>query len=128
MTVTGERLTKAMEARGVGQSALARDLGVTQGAISKIMLGRTAHSRLTPLIASRLNVSLPWLLGEVDDPSFEKDGSGLPLSAEEERLVGLFQKLTADQQGTLVRVAEALLKPGTVHSPRLDYRTDDKRG
>lgn len=67
MTVTAERLSEAMQGQGIDQSALARELGVTQGAISKIVLGKTANSRLMPRIATHLGVSLAWLLGMSDD-------------------------------------------------------------
>jgi len=67
MTVTAERLKEAMADCGVDQSGLARELGVTQGAISKIVLGKTANSRLMPKIATTLRVPLAWLLGMSDD-------------------------------------------------------------
>jgi phage repressor protein C with HTH and peptisase S24 domain len=64
-----------MEMRGIDQSSLARRLGVTQGAISKILLGRTANSRLVPRIAVQLGVPLPWLLGETDRAELTLTGS-----------------------------------------------------
>lgn len=61
-----ERLNEAMTRRGVSQSALARAIGTTQGAISLILRGKTANSRLLPKIALQLDVPLPWLLGTSD--------------------------------------------------------------
>lgn len=62
-----DRLSEAMRRRGVSQSALARRIGTTQGAISLILRGKTANSRLLPKIALQLNVPLPWLMGVTDD-------------------------------------------------------------
>lgn len=67
MAVTGKRLEKAMENRGFDQSGLARAVGVSQATINRIVLGKTANSRLLPRIATELGVSLPWLLGMSDD-------------------------------------------------------------
>jgi transcriptional regulator with XRE-family HTH domain len=68
VTDVADRLRIAMEAAAISQSRLARDIGATQGAISLILLGKTTNSRLLPKIATRLGVSLAWLLGMVDDP------------------------------------------------------------
>lgn len=56
-----------MNAAGEDQSSLARAIGITQGAISKILQGKTANSRHLPRIAIYLTVPLAWLLGESDD-------------------------------------------------------------
>lgn len=67
VATVADRLAKAMAARNVSQSALAREVGATQGSISLILLGKTTNSRLLPKIATNLDVSLPWLLGMSDD-------------------------------------------------------------
>lgn len=67
MTVTGQRLEKAMVSRGFDQSGLARKIGVSQATINRIIQGKTANSRLIPRIATQLAVPLPWLLGMSDD-------------------------------------------------------------
>jgi phage repressor protein C with HTH and peptisase S24 domain len=66
-TRTAARLDEAMKLRGYDQSRLARELDVSQGTISKIILGKTANSRLMPRIATLLGVSLAWLLNMSDD-------------------------------------------------------------
>jgi transcriptional regulator with XRE-family HTH domain len=55
-----------MNSAGEDQSSLARSIGITQGAISKILQGKTANSRHLPRIAFHLGVPLDWLLGEID--------------------------------------------------------------
>jgi len=64
MSTTAERLRQAMADVGLDQSAIARHIGVTQGAISLILLGKTTRSRYLPEIAQLLGVSLAWLRGE----------------------------------------------------------------
>lgn len=67
MSVTGRRLKEAMDGRGLDQSGLARKIGVSQATINRIILGKTANSRLLPKIAMALGVSLAWLLDMSDD-------------------------------------------------------------
>ena len=69
MTVTATRLAEAMQNAAQDQSSLARAIGITQGAISKILQGKTANSRHLPRIALHLGVSLSWLLGETAEPN-----------------------------------------------------------
>ena len=67
VTITATRLADAMNNAGEDQSSLARSIGITQGAISKILQGKTANSRHLPRIAFHLGVPLEWLLGETDN-------------------------------------------------------------
>ena len=75
MSLTADRLEIAMEDRGYDQSQLARQIGVSQATINRIVQGKTANSRLLPRIATHLGVSLPWLLGMADDPATEAPSS-----------------------------------------------------
>ena len=75
MVTVAERLSEAMAARRVSQSALARGVGATQGSISLILLGKTTNSRLLPKIAMFLGVSLAWLLGMADE---QDDDNAMP--------------------------------------------------
>jgi phage repressor protein C with HTH and peptisase S24 domain len=58
-----------MAQRNLDQSELARRVGCSSAAIQQIVSGKTQNSRFLPVIASKLHVSLPFLLGETDDPS-----------------------------------------------------------
>ncbi|RST30141.1 helix-turn-helix transcriptional regulator [Sphingomonas ginkgonis] len=66
-----QRVREAMSGADLDQSALARRLGVTPGAINQIVSGRTRQSRLLPDIARELNVSLEWLKGRSATPQIE---------------------------------------------------------
>lgn len=105
MAVTAARLAEAMRLRATDQSELARELGVTQGAISKIVVGKTANSRLLPRIAAHLGVSLDWLLGESD----EYDEASTRLYSRVERdWVALLRALDPQRREALLTVAEAM--------------------
>lgn len=64
MATFAERLQEALDAKGWSQGKLARAVGVTQGAISQILLGKTHRSKFLPEIAEELGVSMRWLAGE----------------------------------------------------------------
>lgn len=106
MNVTAARLAEAMEFRQIDQTKLAEGLGVTQGAISKILAGRTANSRLTPKIAVYLGVPLAWLLGQVD--SFDQDEAEQSLYFEEREWLDLLRGLTPDDRAAVLRLTRSL--------------------
>jgi transcriptional regulator with XRE-family HTH domain len=108
-TTTGDRLAEAMERRGLDQSELARRLGVAQGSISKIIVGRTSNSRLIPRLAVELGVSTRWLLCETDDP--EGDGSDAELSADEAKLLRIYRELGKADRAALRRLIEHMRPP-----------------
>lgn len=120
MGETADRLTAAMQRRGLDQSALARRLGVSQGSISKIVLGRTTNSRLLPRIAVQLGVSVPWLLGETDDPSSGAPEAELP--ADEEGLLFKWRQLPPDDKQALMQILDRMISPRTVHEARERFR------
>lgn len=116
-----------MHDRGIDQSALARELGVTQGAISKIVLGKTANSRLLPRIATHLGVSLAWLLGIEDDP--EADLPDEWLSAEEREWIDLLRSLKPKDRQAVIQLTRSLAgcaPSPTVHAPRQEYKIEER--
>jgi phage repressor protein C with HTH and peptisase S24 domain len=78
MGVTADRLREAMEGRALDQATLAAMVGVTQGAISLILLGKTQKSRFLPDIAQALQVPLSWLMGETELPGRIGNAPRLP--------------------------------------------------
>jgi phage repressor protein C with HTH and peptisase S24 domain len=75
-----DRLQEAMADAGLDQTALAKRIGCTQGAISQILVGRTRRSKLLPDIARALGVPVEWLLGRSED----KTGGAAPVSNQAE--------------------------------------------
>lgn len=127
MNVTAQRVAAARERCGLDQSALARALGVTQGAISKIEQGRTANSRLLPRIAARTGVSLEWLLGETDDP---QDGAAETLTPEERESLEQLRQLRPEQREAvmqLIRTMTGRKRGATVHAPAAAHRPQEAR-
>jgi len=58
-----------MEALGISQSQLSRQVGVTQGTIAHLASGRSSSSVHLPKIARELQTTVAYLEGETDDPS-----------------------------------------------------------
>lgn len=116
------RLRAAMGEANLDQSGLARELGVTPGAINQILSGKTKRSRYMPAIAARLGVSLAWLLSEADSP---QEGQGARLSPDERRLLSNWRRLRDDQQQAVMQILDSMVPSGTLHSVRHTYRAKD---
>lgn len=110
MNTVAQRVAEAMEKRGMDQSALADAIGVTQGAISKIVLGKTANSRLLPKIAIALRVSLAWLLGKSDDPTV--DPAEQALSDEDRQWLDLKHSLKPIERTAILQLMQTLTASG----------------
>lgn len=94
-----------MELRDIDQTDLAEAIGVTQGAISKIAVGRTANSRLIPKIAGHLGVPLGWLLGQAD--SLDPESENL-LSFDEREWIELLRGLTPTDRSAVLTLTRSL--------------------
>ncbi|WCT75017.1 S24 family peptidase [Sphingomonas naphthae] len=75
-----------MADKGMSQSALAREIGVSQGAVSLILKGHTSKSRYIPDIAGALDVSIAWLEGEADEPGHAHSRSAVARALADEGL------------------------------------------
>lgn len=64
-----ERIRARMEALGISQSQLSRQVGVTQGTIAHLASGRSSSSVHLPKIARELQTTVAYLDGETDDPA-----------------------------------------------------------
>lgn len=129
VSITADRLAEAMTLRSTDQSTLARELGVTQGAISKIVVGKTANSRLLPRIAVHLDVPLEWLLGQQDDLAAASD----EFSRVERDWVFALRAIGTEERTALLTLARSLsfgegkeLRP-TLHDKRQAYRGEEPR-
>jgi len=67
--ILSERMRARMEALGISQSKLAREVGVTQGTIAHLANGRSSSSVHLPKIARELQTTVAYLEGEADDPT-----------------------------------------------------------
>lgn len=64
-----KRIAARMKELGVSQAGLARMVGVSQPTINEIVSGKTQRSKHLRAIASSLETTEAWLLGETDDAS-----------------------------------------------------------
>lgn len=64
MAKFNERLLEAMKAKGISQAELCKRTGIGKSAMSQYMSGKfNPKQTRTYLIATALNVSIPWLMG-----------------------------------------------------------------
>ena len=113
----GERMRDLMASRDISQSALARQVGVSQTTIAKLVLGKGYGSKYLHRIARELGTSPAYLSGETDDP--QADAPPAPeFSFDERRLVECFSALPPTQRSALLTVALAMAEHGgTEHVP-----------
>jgi phage repressor protein C with HTH and peptisase S24 domain len=74
----GERIAERLEAlggrgEGYSQASLARAVGITQPTINALIRNPEAKSKHLHAIARVLKTSVPYLLGETDDPRGDQD-------------------------------------------------------
>ena len=105
--MVGMRLQTAMQRARLGQSELARRLGVTPGAINQIATGRTRKSRLLPEIAVELGTTLAYLTGSTDDPG-KASADAHDLTSDENRLLNIYRGLPQKDQAALKRLIERM--------------------
>lgn len=65
----GSRLAALMENKSISQSALAREIGVSQQTIGKLVRGDSLSSVHLHRIARALETNVDYLLGDTDDPA-----------------------------------------------------------
>lgn len=65
----GQRIQDRMDATGISQAEIARAIGVSPQAVSKIVRGGTHQPQRIYQIARTLKTTPEYLLGETDDPS-----------------------------------------------------------
>lgn len=98
--LTHARVREAMLDAGYKtQISVARALGVTQGAVSEILSGKTANTRLLPRLADLLGVSIPWLLGTSDSKTPEREE-------------GFYEGVARDMDAVLIQETDILYGMG----------------
>jgi transcriptional regulator with XRE-family HTH domain len=103
----GHRIREARDARDMSQHDLALVLGVTAGAVGQWELGITIPKTVTmSRLPSILGVSREWLEGEDGKSSMGMQAH----SKDEEMVLGLFRKLTSDEQGMVIRQLSGLVR------------------
>jgi transcriptional regulator with XRE-family HTH domain len=93
---------------GVDQSELARAIGVTQGTISLILLGKTRQSKYLPEIAIELGVAYDWLMGRDVHKHADRPVDLLVTSTERD-LIERIRALSPPNRFALERVNDGFL-------------------
>lgn len=114
--IIGDRLRERMRETGWTQEDLAEAIGVTQGAISQIIIGKSRKSRLLPFIAEKLAVNLTWLQGTSDHKIDMFDIEGEQIS--EDTLVAMRAGIIQNR----LQKPEQLAAPRGASDKRLDFR------
>lgn len=87
--INAERVAARMKEMGFSQSSLAREVGVSQATIGKIVTGQSLGSTYLHKIARLLQTTTAYLEGEVDDP--REDAFIPPTPAEIAAQMGLIK-------------------------------------
>lgn len=124
--INGERVAERIDACGLSQSELARQVGVTQGAISQIVNGSSFGSRHLHKIADKLGTTPGYLTNETDDPD---EGAPAPptLTHDESRMLSAWRLLSAEDRKALDRIIETMVGPRTLHAPAMGFRAEPGR-
>lgn len=129
VSMVGDRLREAMVLRGTDQTSLASAVGITQGAISLILKGKTRKSKHLPDLARHLNVSLPWLMG-FDEPMEMPTSQLVLLNPNEQDLIDAYRQLPHMHKKAVEDIAESLLITALIAEGWIDASTsklDDRR-
>lgn len=111
-----KRLQRAMVDAGKDQSALARAVGCTPGAINQIVLGNVSRSRFLPDIAEELGVSLRWLRGDDVGPDPTVPRPPKPAQAQQ----SVTMQVLLPSEAALARMFEGLLLPLDLTAPKAE--------
>jgi len=98
------RLKERMGAVRKSQAELARDVGVSQQAIGKLVNGDSRATVHLTRIARALGTTAAYLACETDDPA--GNGPEIDLTPEEEKLLSIYRELDKKDQAALRRLIE----------------------
>ncbi|WP_439569078.1 helix-turn-helix domain-containing protein [Sphingopyxis sp.] len=124
-----DRLKARMEACELSQAALAREVGVSQQSIGRLVSGEAIGSRYLHKIAAALRTTPSYLTGETDDP--ESDTPDEALTADEREVLEYFRRLTSKDQAAARQIIRSLAAreptvSATVHAPSRTFSTPNQ--
>lgn len=124
--IRGERVAARISELGTSQAAVARELGISQQAVGKIVKGETHNSAHLVRLARALRTTPEYLLGETDDPMPGKGFYAPRVEAPAMQFVSMQVALPAED--ALVRMFEELLRPLDRNLPPADLARALARG
>ena len=119
--IVGSRIDERIRALHTSQAKLARVIGVSPTAISKMVNGETYDSRRLYQIARELETSPEYLTGETDDPSI--DAMALALTSQDHEWLALLHAMPPKE-----REAALLLIRTIAYSARSPLVNEPKGG
>jgi transcriptional regulator with XRE-family HTH domain len=96
-----------MEETGIGQSELARRIGISQQAIGRLLSGDVRGTKHILAIAREVATTPAYLMEETDDPTREEPDA-LPLSHEQLELIECYDRLSRADQQAFLQLARSL--------------------
>jgi transcriptional regulator with XRE-family HTH domain len=101
------RFKSRLEEVGLSQAELARRIGISQQAISKLAAGGSYGSKHLHRIARELGTTPAYLTGETDDPHGQ--APDIQLSSDESRLLEIYRELPKQDRAALKRLIERMI-------------------
>lgn len=124
-----DRIKKQMDLRQLSQAALAREVGLSQQSIGRLVSGEAMGSRYLHKIATILHTTPAYLTGETDDPTSEVPDDCI--SADERDLIEQLRRLPPAAQAAVRELVRTMTvaqfpAPSTLHSPTRSYRAEKR--
>lgn len=117
-----ERLAERIATARLSYSAVARELGVKQPTISRLVKGEQGSTARIDQLARIVSTTPAYLTGETDDPDTEQI---LPnLTSEQRQLLACFDSMDRNDREMLLAMAMRLAErnaPGRVHARLQSY-------
>lgn len=102
----GDRIAEQRVLRGLSQSQLAREVGVSQGTIGKLESGISSGSSHLHKIARALKTTAEYLSGETDDPTSDTPDNHLTM--EETQLLEKLRRLSDEDRAMVMQLTKKL--------------------
>lgn len=128
--IDAARLADRIRASGLSYSALAREVGVKQPTITRLVKGEQYGTTRLHQLARALGTTPAYLSGETDDPLESNPGPPM-LSHDELEWLDLYRRMDDRQRGAALTLLRPLVDPmppshPTVHSPQPPFEVSPK--
>lgn len=104
--ILGERIAERLKALEIGQTELARRVGISQPSINYLIKKGGSGSSHLHKIARALATTSAYLMGETDDP--QSDALEEPLTSEERDMLDLMRNLRPADRSALMHLARTI--------------------
>lgn len=110
MDIRTQRLNEAFSASGLTQTELCNKTGITKGAMSSYLSGRYfPKQKSIELLASALNVSIPFLMG-YEETTVDENGIVVDYTLDEGMLIEKVRRLSPSRRILLESILDQFLE------------------